>query len=152
MIRTQDVGCHHSVRGYSRFPEQAANRGSVDPRSDIYSLGAVGYFLLSGHPPFEGSAMRQRTAHQEQPVPPLSAPGRDVPADLEAVIMRCLEKDPARRFQDLDSLEKALAECDCAHAWTTSDRHRWWSEHPVEDLSLSPDPPPPPLTEKIGKG
>ena len=50
--------------------------------------------------------------------------------------MRCLEMVLPRRFQDLDSLETALAEGDCAELWTKSDRHRWWSEHPVEDLSL----------------
>jgi hypothetical protein len=47
------------------------------------------------------------------------------------------------------SLEKALAECDCADLWTVSDRERWWSDHPVEDLSLAPDAPSAPRTEKL---
>jgi hypothetical protein len=82
-------------------------------------------------------------------VPPFRGPDSEVPADLEAVIARRLAKDPARRFQDVDSLEKSLAECDCADLWTVSDRERWWSDHPVEDLSLAPDAPSAPRTEKL---
>ena len=58
-------------------PEQAACRMEVDARSDIYSLGAIGYFLLAGRPPFEGDTPHHvMVAHLEQPVPPLRVCGR----------------------------------------------------------------------------
>jgi len=111
-------------------PEQAAGRTEVDARSDIYSLGAVGYFLLAGRPPFEGETPHHlMVAHLEQPVPPLRVPGREIPPDLEAVILRCLEKDSANRFPDVMSLHQALAACLCADLWTESAAAEWWQAH-----------------------
>ena len=69
-------------------------------------------------------------AHRQEPVPPSSLPGRDVPADLEAVIRRCLERDPANRFPDVMSLHQALAACRCADLWTESAAAQWWQAHP----------------------
>jgi serine/threonine-protein kinase len=91
-------------------PEQADGRDDVDVRSDIYSLGALAYFLLTGRPPFAGrSTINTLAAHlYEKPQPP-SEFRPDVPADLEAVVLRCLAKEPAERFQDVKSLERALA-------------------------------------------
>ncbi len=111
-------------------PEQAASRGELDARSDIYSLGTVGYFLLTGRPPFEGETpVHLLMAHLQQAAPPLSASGRECPADLEAVIARCLEKNPDDRFQDVIVLERALAACQCAGHWTESEAARWWEAH-----------------------
>jgi eukaryotic-like serine/threonine-protein kinase len=91
-------------------PEQA--RGdTADARSDLYSVGAVAYFLLTGQPPFvRASAVQTLAAHLGDPVVP---PGqlRSGPADVEAVVMRCLEKDPSRRFQSAGELDRALASC-----------------------------------------
>jgi serine/threonine-protein kinase len=91
-------------------PEQADGRDDVDVRSDIYSLGALAYFLLTGQPPFAGrSVMNTLAAHlYEKPEPP-SARRPDVPADLEAVVLRCLAKEPEGRFPDVKSLDRALA-------------------------------------------
>lgn len=79
----------------------------------MYSLGAVGYFLLTGQPPFvRDTAMQVIAAHLCEPV---LAPDRlrpEVPAKLQAVILRCLEKEPTRRFQSVDDLDKALAQCE----------------------------------------
>ena len=117
-------------------PEQAAGRMEVDARSDIYSLGAVGYFLLAGRPPFEGETPHHvMVAHLEQPVPPLRVRGREIPPDLEAVIRRCLEKDPADRFPDVMSLNEALAACRCADHWTESAAAEWWQAHPINQCS-----------------
>ena len=117
-------------------PEQAAGRMEVDARSDIYSLGAVGYFLLAGRPPFEGETPHHvMVAHLERAVPPLEAPGRDVPPDLEAVIRRCLQKDPADRFPDVMTLQQALAACRCADLWTESAAAEWWQANPINECS-----------------
>jgi len=117
--------------------EQIAGGGKlVDARSDIYSLGAVGYFLLAGHPPFKGETFLDLLiAHRQEPVPSSFLPGTDVPADLDAVIRRCLEKDPANRFPDVMSLHEALAACRCADLWTESAAAEWWKARPINECS-----------------
>jgi serine/threonine-protein kinase len=65
-------------------------------------------------------------AHLHDPAAPLCALRPDVPADLQAVVLRCLEKDPACRFPDADSLEQALARCRCADQWTRQQAADWW--------------------------
>jgi serine/threonine-protein kinase len=110
-------------------PEQAAGTDKVDARSDIYSLGAVAYFLLTGQAPFvRDTAMKMLMAHAYDPVKPLRDAKADIPLDLEQVILRCLEKDPNNRFQDAASLEKALAQCECANLWTEDEAVEWWQK------------------------
>jgi serine/threonine-protein kinase len=106
-----------SVAGTPAYmsPEQAGGGDGVDARSDVYSLGAVAYFLLTGRPPFvRKTAVQVLAAHLHEPPLPPSALRAEVPADLEAVVLRCLVKDPAGRFADADSLGRALAGCTCA--------------------------------------
>jgi serine/threonine-protein kinase len=91
-------------------PEQATGRGNLDARSDLYSLGAVAYFLLTADLLFKGrSAVEMLAAHLYEPVKPLRSVRPDIPADLEEAVLRCLEKDPARRYPDAESLDQALA-------------------------------------------
>jgi serine/threonine-protein kinase len=111
-------------------PEQAAGKGHLDARSDIYSVGGVAYFLLTGRAPFEReSALEMLIAHASEPVVPPSRLRPEVPADLEAIVLRCLEKEPGKRFADADSLEKALAACADAGRWAEEDAAAWWKEH-----------------------
>jgi serine/threonine-protein kinase len=113
-------------------PEQAAGKNTLDARSDIYSLGAVAYFLLTGQAPFvRETAMMMLMAHAYEPVVPLTKVRPEVPLDLQAVVLRCLEKDPARRYGDAKTLEKALADCAAAEEWTEEEAIRWWREHPL---------------------
>jgi serine/threonine-protein kinase len=104
----------HNIAGTPLYmaPEQATGRADVDGRADIYGLGAVAYFLLTGHPPFTGRSVSELlTAHrQEPPVPPTSY-RPELSAELEAVVLRCLAKDPAERFANVGNLETALAAC-----------------------------------------
>jgi serine/threonine-protein kinase len=96
-------------------PEQAAGAVQLDGRADIYSLGAVAYFLLTGQPPFQRDrAVQLLVAHIHEPVRPMTELRPEVPADLQAVVLRCLEKDPGRRFADAGGLLDALAGCACA--------------------------------------
>jgi tRNA A-37 threonylcarbamoyl transferase component Bud32 len=96
-------------------PEQAAGE-PVDARGDVYSLGAVAYYALTGRPPFGGKNARQvMAAHRTEPVTPLDG----VPGDLAAVVARCLAKDPTDRFQSAADLDRALGQCSCASARPT---------------------------------
>jgi serine/threonine-protein kinase len=107
-------------------PEQAKGLEDLDARSDVYSLGALAYFLLAGRPPFAGrSAVEALAAHLYEAPPQLRERRPEVPADLEAVVLRCLDKEPARRFPDVAGLEKALAAC-AAGAWAEEDAAAWW--------------------------
>src|SRR5207245_405607 len=88
-------------------PEQALGRKQLDARSDIYNVGAVAYFLMTGELPFDRASMVQMLhAHAYEPLVPLPEFKDGVPADLQRVILRCLEKDPDRRYQDAVALEK----------------------------------------------
>jgi serine/threonine-protein kinase len=111
-------------------PEQARGLDDLDGRSDIYSVGAVAYTLLTGHPPFERTnPLEVLIAHARDEVVPPSQLQPGVPADLERVVLRCLAKRPEDRFPDVDSLEQALAGCAAADRWTQADAARWWREN-----------------------
>jgi serine/threonine protein kinase len=138
---------HGTVIGSPPFmsPEQAAGKSDIDARSDIYSLGAVAYFLLTGQAPFvRETAMMMLMAHAYEPVVPPANLRPDLPNDLQAVVLRCLEKEPSRRFPDTRSLDQALASCDAADQWTTEQAALWWHEHPLPtpgETELRPDVP-----------
>jgi len=103
-------------------PEQAGGQEAVEARCDIYSAGALAYFLLTGRPPFAGrTGMKMIAAHLYEVPEPLSRHRPDVPADLEVVILRCLAKDPNARFPDAESLNAALSSCGAAGQWTARD-------------------------------
>jgi serine/threonine-protein kinase len=80
-------------------PELATGRGKIDGRADLYALGCVAYFLLTGKLVFEGAtAMQVALAHAvEPPTPPSVRLGRPIPRDLERIVLQCLEKDPEKR-------------------------------------------------------
>jgi serine/threonine protein kinase len=99
-------------------PEQAAGQGPLDARTDLYGLGGLAYFLLTGRPPFDcESALQLVLAHACDPVTPPSRLRADMPPDLEAVVLRCLEKEPGPRFADAADLAGALRRCECAGDW-----------------------------------
>ena len=84
-------------------PEQAAGQARWTLRADLYAVGVVAYEMLSGHPPFTGATPQGIIAAHIARIPePLSSP--DLPAPLAAAVMRCLEKDPADRWQSADEL------------------------------------------------
>ncbi len=108
-------------------PEQAAGRTDLDVRTDIYSLGGVGYYLLTGQPPFpRETAMEMLLAHAYEPVVPPADLRPAIPADLQEVILHCLSKKPEDRYACVDELEKALAACAAADHWTDELARAWW--------------------------
>jgi serine/threonine-protein kinase len=107
-------------------PEMAAGE-PVDARADLYALGCVGYFLLTGSLVFEGeNALQLVLKHiQTEPVPPSVRLGRPVPEALERVILGCLAKAPGARPADAATLADALTLAG-ADDWTQGDAKRWW--------------------------
>ncbi len=111
-------------------PEQAIGDSEPDARSDIYSLGAVGYYLLTGTPLFSSDKpLKVMFAHAHEEVTPPSQLRPEVPADLERVILRCLAKDPRNRFQTAAELSAALADCNLAGAGPARHASQWWQTH-----------------------
>jgi serine/threonine-protein kinase len=110
-------------------PEQATGDRELDERTDIYSLGAVAYYLLTGRPPFAGAgSLAVLVAHARDPLVPPSRFVPGIPEDLERVVLRCLAKDPADRFADAHSLERALGDCACSGDWDPDRAARWWRD------------------------
>jgi len=108
------AGWVHGTPAY--MSPEVCNGRRADARSDVYSLGAVLYFLLTGAPPFTaptGAAVM--VAHVSEP-PRKPSERAPVPAALERVVLRCLEKDPAARYASARELDAALAECGEARA------------------------------------
>ena len=120
------------VQGTPAFmaPEQAMGR-AVDGRTDIYAVGCVAFWLLTGEPVFPGdNPMGLLVDHAKTPPePPSARTDRPIPAALDALILACLAKDPADRPQSARALSRQLAEVERADAWTQERAREWWEEH-----------------------
>ena len=111
-------------------PEAVRYPDSVDARSDLYSLGCVGYYLLTGEPVFAGLSVGEVLVHQvesppEKPSVRLRGP---VSPDLEELLMSCLAKKPAERPASADAFEAALAKCAAAARWSRAEADAWWQK------------------------
>jgi tRNA A-37 threonylcarbamoyl transferase component Bud32 len=116
-------------------PEQATASRDLDARADIYALGAVAYFALTGRPPFGGeTAFAIMMAHARDAVVPPSQLRPDVPTDLEGVVLICLAKAPEDRYTDVRALSRALAACADAGSWDSDRAEAWWNEEGLTDL------------------
>lgn len=112
-------------------PEAIQLPSSVDACSDLYAVGAVGYFLLTGRPVFEASSIVELCSKHvaEAPAPPSVRLGKALPEDLENAILACLEKSRAKRPQTARDLAQRLARCVAALEWTIDDAEAWWARH-----------------------
>ncbi|MEY4387460.1 MAG: hypothetical protein RLY20_2743 [Verrucomicrobiota bacterium] len=111
-------------------PEAITNPDAADARSDIYSVGVLAYFLLTGQYVFEAETIAevcQRHLH-DKPRSPSAAMGLAFHPSLEMIVMRCLEKDPVARPQTAAELISALTECDVS-PWTPEQRKDWWKSY-----------------------
>lgn len=113
------------------LPPESIKKRFADARSDLYALGAVGYYMLAGKPVFTGNSVVEICAQHmdDVPVAPSEKLGRPLPEDLEKVILRCLEKAPEARPQSALELSSALGECHGERPWTAADATAWWDEH-----------------------
>ena len=112
-------------------PEVILGATEVDPRVDIYALGCVAYFLLTGQLVFEGTTpMKTLLKHvEEAPVPPSQRTEVAVPPVLDALILRCLEKDPERRPKDAQAVLHLVRECRIGRRWDDDRAREWWEMH-----------------------
>ncbi|MEE8410731.1 MAG: serine/threonine-protein kinase [Myxococcota bacterium] len=109
-------------------PEMAFREKDIDHRVDIYALGCVAYWILTGQRVFEAdSPLGVLLCHaQDEPTPLSERTELAIPPDLEAVIMSCLEKDPADRPANAKALETRLLDCVIDEPWTAEHAERWW--------------------------
>lgn len=121
-------------------PEAITDPGAVDHRVDIYALGAVGYCLLTGVPPFQGrSTVEVCSQHlHTPPVPPSQRLGTPVPAELEALLLACLAKKPEQRPQSARELCRRLAECAAQSPWSEDEARAFWESWRAASASAAP--------------
>jgi serine/threonine-protein kinase len=115
-------------------PEMALGKNDVDRRSDIYSLGCVAYWMLTGKPVFEAkSPLEVALNHVEtSPVPPSKRTERVIPGDFEQIVLDCLSKDPRQRPQTATGLADRLADLGLEGSWTRRRIRSWWRDHAPE--------------------
>ena len=103
----------------------------MDNRSDLYAVGAVAYFLLTGHPVFSATNIMElcRQHVDQAPVPPSQRLGRVISPELEDAILACLEKNRAKRPQTARNLAHMLARLPESQKWTENEADGWWSRH-----------------------
>jgi tRNA A-37 threonylcarbamoyl transferase component Bud32 len=118
-------------------PEVALGETAVDGRADLYALGCVAYYLLTGEMVFsEANAMSMVVNHvQTAPARPSSRTELPIPADLEAIVMHCLEKSPAARPQSARQVAAMLEQC-TFEPWSDAEAAAWWERHLPESSTL----------------
>jgi tRNA A-37 threonylcarbamoyl transferase component Bud32 len=164
MVKVLDFGLVRTIYGTGETALEKSERGNIvgtpnylppeavddasrcDARSDLYSLGAVAYYLLSGTNLFEGESVAEvcRKRLNEEPEPLAARTGRPVCPQLEAAVFRCLARDPAHRPQSAHELIALLAASPRAADWTVEKRAAWWVAHResmVKAETLEPHPP-----------
>ena len=175
-VKVLDFGLAKSVAGEDRSrltvegvaagtpgyiaPEVALGDNAVDHRADLYALGCVGYFLLTGTLVFpDANPVSMALKHvQAAPEPPSTRTELPIPVELERVIMQCLEKAPAHRPATARDIDELLRSCSRAGArendeWTDLDAEVWWERHLPPSSSLrsfaQAAPRTPPLVQKV---
>jgi DNA-binding NtrC family response regulator len=115
-------------------PELVSGDGSFDGRADIYALGCVAFWLLTGRPPFEaGDAMSMLMHHSNTtPLPPSAMSEETIPADVDALVLECLSKAPAQRPASADVLLERLSKLSVANRWEPRHARVWWELHDPE--------------------
>jgi serine/threonine-protein kinase len=141
LVKSQDVGDHtmtavtteHVVRGTPAFmsPEQALASRPLDGRSDIYAIGCLAYWMVTGELVFSGrTAMETLVQHSEMaPVPPSDRTELPIPEAFDRLILDCLQKNPDDRPASADVLATRLAAIATDAPWTPARAREWWDLH-----------------------
>jgi hypothetical protein len=118
-------------------PEAVEHPDRVDARSDLYSLGCVGYYLLTGETVFAGLTVGEVMLQQVRSVPekPSARLRQPVSADLEELLMSCLAKKPEGRPASAEALEATLGKCEAAAAWNRELANKWWRKRSAAEAA-----------------
>jgi serine/threonine protein kinase len=141
-----DVSNPNALTGTPLYmsPEAIDDPQTVEARSDLYLVGCVGYYLLTGQHVFDGkTAVQIYFQHsQAKPVPPSERMDRGIDEVLEKVILCCLEKDREQRPADARALQEMLLKCHAAGHWNRDEAADWWKTHTErivdQDTVISP--------------
>jgi serine/threonine-protein kinase len=123
-------------------PELALGKPEIDGRTDLYGLGCVAYWLITGHPVFEqkGSAALMLAHLNEIPIRPAERSSVPVPASLDRIIMMCLAKEQTLRPASAEILRRMLMSCDDVGSWSADDAEGWWRTNvPGDVIPVSSD-------------
>jgi serine/threonine-protein kinase len=117
-------------------PEQILGSAAIGPRTDLYAVGCLAYWLLTGQQVFEGEPPAAMFAHHVStaPVPPSHRSELTVPGSLDQIVLACLEKDPERRPSSADALAGLLRGVQPLPPWTAERARQWWTMHMESDL------------------
>jgi eukaryotic-like serine/threonine-protein kinase len=125
------------IEGTPWFTPPEAINGSTDPRSDLYAVGVLGYYLLTGQYIFDAETVSE--IHEKQlaatPVPPSQRTMNPISTEMERILLRCLEKDVAARPQSAGELRTLLLTLPAAADWTAEARIAWWAAYESQPIA-----------------
>jgi eukaryotic-like serine/threonine-protein kinase len=123
----------HATTGTPAYmaPEIILGEAEVDRHADVYALGCVAYYMLTGQLVFEADTpMKMLVQHvQSQPVPPSQRTELEIPRELDQLVLACLEKDPHKRPRDAEELFELTRRCRSARDWDNVQAKEWWQQH-----------------------
>jgi serine/threonine-protein kinase len=132
------VTLDHTTTGTPAYmaPEIIVGDADVDRRADVYALGCVAYFLLTGQLVFEADTpMKMLMQHvHAKPVPPSQRTELRIPRELDELVLSCLEKDPKARPQNAEELFRMAVDCRTCETWNQTRARNWWQTH-LPDLT-----------------
>lgn len=139
-----DVGltAEATVLGTPAFmaPEQIVGTPAMGPKSDLYAVGCLAYWLVTGACVFEADRPVKVLAHHvnTRPLPPSQRSELNIPASLDRIVLACLEKDPERRPASADALAELLRSVQPLPPWTPAQARQWWDLHLTSALEETP--------------
>ncbi len=137
-MRETSMTATHAMTGTPAYmaPEVILGEADVDQRADVYSLGCVAYYLLTGGLVFEAETpIKMLLQHvQATPVPPSQRAELPIPRELDELVLACLEKDPNKRPQHAEALLTIACGCHTCEGWGQPQAKQWWQTH-LPDLT-----------------